>query len=98
MEYTKARLKQLIKEEMKLMELEQGEQPTQEAEDNPKVQDLKQKLVKLSTNISGIQANEVDIVNLFINLIDLAKRENVNLDVFKRRLELVKKVAEKISK
>tara|TARA_R110002074_G_scaffold127983_1_gene268073 strand:- start:748 stop:1053 length:306 start_codon:yes stop_codon:yes gene_type:complete len=100
MKLTRTYLKQLIKEEMQqLQEMEQtGTSPlgTEEEEEDPKVQALRQKLVAISRSTAGIASNETGIVNLLANLIELAKEKNMNVAEFKRRLELVKAAAEKI--
>ena len=97
MELTKAYLKQLIKEEREKMMSPEGDAAAPQ-EENPSVQGLKQKLLDLTKNLAGIQTNEVDMINLFIELIDLAKRENINSQELRRKLGFVKQVAQKISK
>ena len=84
MKVTKDYLKQLIREQ-----IEEQQQSTQ---------DLKKKLLTLAQNLAGIQKNEIEMVDLFINMIDLAKRENINVGEFKRKLGLAKDAAEKIAK
>ncbi len=83
MEVTKELLKQLIREQL---------------EEQQTTQDIKKKLLTLAQNLSGIQRNEIEMVDLFISMIDLAKRENINVGEFKRRLGLAKDAAEKIAK
>ena len=83
MKVTKELLKQLIREQL---------------EEQQTTQDLKKKLLALAQNLSGIQRNEIEMVDLFISMIDLAKRENINVGEFKRRLGLAKDAAEKIAK
>ena len=97
MELTKAYLKQLIKEEREKM-MSPAAAAAAPQEENPSVQDLKQKLLDLTKNLAGIQTNEVDMINLFIELIDLAKHENINSQELRRKLGFVKQVAQKISK
>ena len=94
MELTKAYLKQLIKEEREKM-MSPDDDAAAPQEENPSVQGLKQKLLDLTKNLAGIQTNEVDMINLFI---DLAKRENINSQELRRKLGFVKQVAQKISK
>ena len=109
MKLTKSYLTKLILEEVKLSELEAPLPPTEEevvpgatkeepsAEEDPKVQDLRQKLLDVSKTMTGVQANEVEMVNFFIELIDLAKRENINVGEFKRRVGLVQQAAQKLA-
>jgi len=84
MKVTKEYIKELIREQ-----IEEQQQSTQ---------DLKKKLLTLAQNLAGIQKNEIEMVDLFINMIDLAKRENINVGEFKRKLGLAKDAAEKIAK
>ena len=90
MKITKEYLKQLIMEE-----LQQAAEP---AADEASLQSLKKELQSLITNLSGIQANELEIVQFLINLIKLAKAENINVGELKRKLGFVKDTAEKIAK
>lgn len=83
MKVTKELLKQLVREQL---------------EEQQTTQDLKKKLLALAQNLSGIQRNEIEMVDLFISMINLAKRENINVGEFKRRLGLAKDAAEKIAK
>lgn len=84
MKVTKKYLRKLI-----LEEIQEQQQTTQ---------DIKNKLLKLAQNLSGIQRNEIEMVDLFISMIDLAKKENINVSEFKRRLGMTKAAAEKIAK
>ena len=90
MKVTKEYLKQLIMEE-----LQQAAEP---AADEASLQSLKKELQSLITNLSGIQSNELEIVQFLINLIKLAKAENINVGELKRKLGFVKDAAEKIAK
>ena len=98
MKLTKAYLKQLIREEREKMTSHEKTTPAATQEENPNLQDLKQKLLDLTKNLAGIQMNEIDMINLFIELIDLAKRENINVQELRRRLGFVKQAAQKIAK
>lgn len=92
MKVSKQYLKDLILEEI------QEQAAADQAPNKQTVQNLKKQLINLSRNLTGIQQNEIEIVQLFIEMIDLAKRENINVAEFKRRLGLAKDTAEKISK
>tara|TARA_R100001086_G_scaffold234797_1_gene157227 strand:- start:161 stop:445 length:285 start_codon:yes stop_codon:yes gene_type:complete len=94
MKLTKEYLKDLILEEI---QIQQQAAPPQ-APNKKNIQNLKMQLIDLSRNLTGIQQNEIEIVQLFIEMIDLAKRENINVAEFKRRLGLAKDTAEKIAK
>ena len=94
MKLTRKHLKRLILEEMK----EQQTAQAQPAADEANLQDLKKELQGLVTNLSGIQTNELEIVKFLINLIKLAKSENINVGELKRKLGFVKATAEKIAK
>jgi|ETNvirenome_6_85_1030632.scaffolds.fasta_scaffold06777_2 hypothetical protein len=86
MKLTKSKLKQIIKEELNLV-LEEAP---------PQASALAQKMRQVSQNLSGIQSNELELVNFFLDLINLAKKENINVPDLRRRLGLVKQAAEKI--
>ena len=86
MKLTKSKLKQIIKEELNLV-LEEAP---------PQASALAQKMRQVSQNLSGIQSNELELVNFFLDLINLAKEENINVPDLRRRLGLVKQAAEKI--
>lgn len=73
-------------------------QAAEPAADEASLQSLKKELQSLITNLSGIQANELEIVQFLINLIKLAKAENINVGELKRKLGFVKDTAEKIAK
>ena len=88
MKLTRKHLKKLILEEM--------EQP--QAADKQNLQALRKKMLTTAQNLTGIQQNELEMINLFIDMIDLAKKENINVSEFKRRLGMVKDAAEKIAK
>ena len=92
MKLTKEYLKDLILEEI------QQQAAAAQAPNKKTIQNLKKQLINLSRNLTGIQQNEIEIVQLFIEMIDLAKRENINVAEFKRRLGLAKDTAEKIAK
>ncbi len=85
MKLTKSVLKEMILEEM-----------TVEQQGQLQAQDLKKKMLTLSQNLAGIQANELELVDFFLELVQLAKTENINVGEFKRRLGLVKQAADKI--
>ena len=85
MKLTKAVLKEMILEEMAF-----------EEQSKLQTQDLKKKMIALSRNLAGIQANEMELVDFFLELVELAKTENLNVGEFKRRLGLVQQAAEKI--
>jgi len=95
MKLTRTYLKQLIKEEMGQIQ-SQGEEES--PEENPKVQELRQKLIDVAKTMTGVAPNEIEMVNFFIELIDLAKRENIAVGEFKRRIGIAKQAAEKIAK
>ena len=92
MKVSKQYLKDLILEEI------QEQAAADQAPNKQTVQNLKKQLINLSRNLTGIQQNEIEIVQLFIEMIDLAKRENINVAEFKRRLGLAKATAEKRGK
>ncbi len=94
MKLTKEYLKDLILEEIQI----QQQAAAPQAPNKKNIQNLKMQLIDLSRNLTGIQQNEIEIVQLFIEMIDLAKRENINVAEFKRRLGLAKDTAEKIAK
>ena len=105
MKFTKTDLLQLIREEMGVAKGEDeqiaheaGGAPAAETEDEeaPKAQELRQKLVDVAKTMTGIAPNEVEMVNFFIELIDLAKRENIAVGEFKRRLGMLQQAAQKI--
>lgn len=73
-------------------------QAAEPAADKASLQSLKKELQSLITNLSGIQSNELEIVQFLINLIKLAKAENINVSELKRKLGFVKDAAEKIAK
>jgi hypothetical protein len=54
--------------------------------------------MQIFRNLSGVQQNERDIVELLLNLIELAKSENINQQELRRRLGLAKDAAEKIAR
>ena len=86
MRISKSTLKQIIKEEFNLV-LE--ETPSDKAA-------IAQKMREMAQNLSGIQSNELELINFFLDLINLAKEENINVPELRRRLGLVKQAAEKI--
>ena len=106
MKLTRTYLKQLIKEEMgrglKEWELPKGGGTTDggdqqgEQEEDPKLQDLRQKMIDVSKSMTGIQGKELAMVNFFIELIDLAKREKIDVGQMQQRIGLVQQTAEKI--
>ena len=87
MKLTRKHLKKLILEEM--------EQP--QASDKQNLQALRKKMLTTAQNLTGIQQDELEMINLFIDMIDLAKKENINVGEFKRRIGMVKDAAEKIA-
>jgi len=60
--------------------------------------ELQKKAMQIFRNLSGVQQNERDIVELLLNLIELAKSENINQQELRRRLGLAKDAAEKIAR
>ena len=86
MKVAKSKLKQIIKEEFNLV-LEEA--PSGKAA-------IAQKMREMAQNLSGIQSNELELINFFLDLINLAKEENINVPELRRRLGLVKQAAEKI--
>ena len=83
MRISKSTLKQIIKEEFNLV-LE--ETPSDKAA-------IAQKMREMAQNLSGIQSNELELINFFLDLINLAKEENINVPELRRRLGLVKQAA-----
>ena len=93
---TRAHLKQLILEELK--QGQEQEQEQEQGEKDPKVQELRKQLIDAARNMSGILSNETGIVDFLVDLINLAKKENLKQSKFMQYLELVKKEAQKITK
>lgn len=91
MKLTTTLLKQLIKEEM-----EQNKVVV--SEENLEVQDLRQKLIDAAKTLTGIQKNELDLVNLLIDMINLSKEGNINTAEIRRTMKLTQKAAEKVTK
>ena len=60
--------------------------------------ELQKKAMQIFRNLSGVQQNELDIVELLLNIIELAKSENINQQELRRRLGLAKDAAAKIAK
>ena len=60
--------------------------------------ELQKKAMQIFRNLSGVQQNERDMVELLLNLIELAKSENINQQELRRRLGLAKDAAAKIAK
>ena len=60
--------------------------------------ELQKKAMQIFRNLSGVQQNERDMVELLLNLIELAKSENINQQELRRRLGLAKDAAAQIAK
>lgn len=60
--------------------------------------ELQKKAMQIFRNLSGVQQNERDIVELLLNIIELAKSENINQQELRRRLRLAKDAAAQIAK
>ena len=90
MKITKQYLKQLILEEIN----EQEEQEQQQLS----AQKIKKELMDLIKDLSGIQMNEMDLVQTLIDIIKKAKEANINTSELRRTLGITKKAAEKTKK
>ena len=65
---------------------------------DPATDELRTQAMEIFRNLSGVQQNELDMVELLLNLIELAKSENINQQELRRRLGLAKDAAAKIAK
>ena len=52
--------------------------------------------IEVFRTLGGVQPNEADIVELLINLIQLAKEKNINTQGLRRGLAMAKKAAEQV--
>ena len=99
MKVTKTYLKKLIHEEIeKALELEMPNDVANPSTKQKNLQDLKMDLLKLANDLSGIEPNEIDTAESFINLLKLIKNEQVLGGEFMRRLVQLEKEAEEIKK
>ncbi len=64
---------------------------------DPATDELRTKAMEVFRNLSGVQQNERDMVELLLNLIELAKSENINQQELRRRLRLAKDAAAQIA-
>jgi|TARA_R100000234_G_scaffold33063_2_gene19452 hypothetical protein len=90
-------LKGLIREELRQRgSAEEGEKeiPATAAA----AEEVRDELMYTVRNLTGVQPDEVDIIEFLNNLIDLAKRKNINNSSLRRALALVKKQAASIAK
>ena len=92
-------LKELIREELSQPSGagEEGEKETPAAS-APAAEEVRDELINTVRNLTGVQPDEVDIIEFLSNLIDLAKRKNINNSSLRRALALVKREAAAISK
>jgi len=90
MKVTKEYLKKLIREQI---EQEVGNESEGEAGEN--LQQLKQKLLDIARDLKGIQSNEFDLVNFFIDMIEASKNKNLNISELRRKLGMAKAEVEK---
>jgi hypothetical protein len=81
-------LKKLVQEVLE----EQEQEATNSAEE------VKAKLIDNVRNLSGVQPDEIDIIEFLNNLISLAKVRNINTSSLRRALALVKREASAIAK
>ena len=91
MKVTKEYLKQLIREQ-----IEQEIDNESEAATAENLQQIKQKLLDMSRDLKGIQSNEFDLVNFFIDMIEVAKTKDINISELRRKLGIAKAEVEKI--
>jgi len=87
-------LKKLIREELESQGTERSKQGESEAPVGSSA--LQKAGIGAFRTLGGVQANETDIVELLINLIQLAKQKNINTPALRRALTMVKKAAEQI--
>jgi len=92
-------LKGLIRETLDQMASggEEGEKEAPAAS-APAAEEVRDLLINTVRNLTGVQPDEVDIVEFLNALIGLAKRKNINNSSLRRALALVKREAAAIAK
>ena len=70
----------------------------EEQEATNSAEEVKAKLIDNVRNLSGVQPDEIDIIEFLNNLISLAKVRNINTSSLRRALALVKREASAIAK